>query len=168
MPGFDPAFVARTADAWFGDDEEAARWREWWRLPPATAEKEAVYEEMEAFERALAHAGDVDGQDWGLRLRRMSEVLLSALAAEFADDAGAQTAGASTWLVLLNRRLGEGHVPFRLGHVYPGQRFDPDAMEAVDSLSGNRFLVHRPLSWVVRDLSLAKPRVAQRARVITA
>jgi len=168
MPGFDPAFVADTAAAWFGDNEETVRWREWWQQPPATPQKTAVYAELEAFERELAQGAAADPHDWSPRLRRISEVLLSALDAEFADDAGARLAGATTWLSLLNRRLDEKRVPLRLGRVYPGQRFDPDTMEAVDSLSGNRLLVHQPLSWVVRDLSHPKPRVALRARVITA
>jgi hypothetical protein len=165
MPGFDPAFVARTAAAWFGEDEEAARWRDWWREPPATAEKEAAYGAMFAFDRELATN---QAQDWSPRLRGASEVILAALARDFAEETAAQSSGASVWLGALNRLLGDKRVPYRLGNVYPGQRFDPDVMEAVDSLSGNRLVVHRPLSWVVRDLSGPKSRVALRARVITA
>jgi hypothetical protein len=167
MPGFDPAFVARTADAWFGPDEQAARWRDWWRQPPVTPEKEAAYGELVALERDLT-AGGAEPDDWPPRLRRVSEALLRALTTDFSEDSGAMTSGAAAWLAALNRLLGHGRVPMRWGNVFPGQRFDPDAMEAIDSLSGNRLIVHQPLSWVVRDLSGPKARVALRARVITA
>jgi len=168
MPGFDPESDAHLADPWFDDGEDLLRWREWWRQPPATAEKVAAVAELAALDRELGAAGTRDLGEWAVRLRRVGEVLLAALAADFAEDAAAQLNGASAWLGVLNRRLGEARVALRLGHVYPGQRFDPDAMEAVNSLSGNRFLVHCPLSWVVRDVSQLKARVALRARVITA
>jgi hypothetical protein len=168
MPGFESESDARLTDPWFDDGEDLLRWREWWQQPPATAEKAAALAELAALDRDLATAGSRDLGDWAVRLRRVGEVLLAALGADFADDAAAQLNGASAWLGALNRRLGDARVALRLGHVYPGQRFDPDAMEAVNSLSGNRFLVHCPLSWVVRDVSQPKARVALRARVITA
>jgi len=168
MPGSNPAFDAHSTDPWFEGEGDFIRWREWWRQPPATAEKAAAWSELAALERELALPGVRDLGDWAVRLRRVGEVLLAALAADFAADPTAQLSGAAAWLSALNRRLGEARVALRLGHVYPGQRFDPDAMEAADSLSGNRFLVHCPLSWVVRDVSQPKTRVALRARVITA
>jgi len=168
MPGFDSESDARSADPWFDGEGDLLRWREWWKQPPATAEKATAMAELVALDRDLAPAGARDLGEWAVRLRRVGEVLIAALAADFADDPTAQLNGASAWLGALNRRLGEARVALRLGHVYPGQRFDPDAMEAVDSLSGNRFLVHCPLSWVVRDVSQTKARVALRARVITA
>jgi hypothetical protein len=168
MPRSDSESNALPTDPWFDDGEDLLCWREWWQLPSATAEKAAARVELAALERELASAGARDLGEWAVRLRRVGEVLLAALAADFAEDPAAQLNGASAWLGALNRRLGEARVALRLGHVYPGQRFDPDAMEAVDSLSGNRFLVHCPLSWVVRDVSQPKARVALRARVITA
>ena len=168
MSGSDPASDARSADPWFGDEEDLLPWREWWQQPPATAEKAAARVELAALEGELARAGERDLGEWAVRLRCVGEVLLAALAADFTTDPTAQMNGASAWLSALNRRLAEARVALRLGHVYPGQRFDPDAMEAVDSLSGNRFLVHCPLSWVVRDVSQPKARVALRARVVTA
>ena len=159
---------AYPTDPWFDDGDGLLCWREWWQLPSATAEKATAWTELSALDRELSSAGARDLGEWAVRLRRVGEVLLAALAADFADDPAAQLNGASVWLGALNRRLGEARVALRLGHVYPGQRFDPDAMEAVNSLSGNRFLVHCPLSWVVRDVSQPKTRVALRARVITA
>lgn len=167
MPGPDPASDSRAADPWFGGEEELLRWHEWWILPSPKGEKEAAWSELAALDRDL-RAGGGGCDDWAGRLRRVGEVLLAALAAGFADDPAAQMSGASAWLSVLNRRLASARIALRLGHVYPGQRFDSDAMEAVDSLSGNRFLVHAPLSWVVRDVSQPKARVALRARVITA
>ena len=168
MHGTDPAFDAHPTDPWFDGEDDLLRWHEWWIQPPTTAEKAAAWTELAALDRELRRGGAGDLGDWALRLRRVGEVLLAALAAGFADDPTAQLSGAAAWLSTLNRRLGDARVALRLGHVDPGQRFDPDAMEALDSLSGNRFLVHCPLSWVVRDVSQLKPRVALRARVITA
>ncbi len=168
MPRSDSESDAHPIDPWFGDGDDLLCWREWWQLPSATAEKAAAWAELAALDRDLASAGTRDLGEWAVRLRRVGEVLLAALAADFAEDPAAQLNGASAWLGALNRRLGEARVALRLGHVYPGQRFDPDAMEAVDSLSGNRFLVHCPRSWVVRDVSQPKTRVALRARVVTA
>jgi len=168
MSGSDSASDAHSTDPWFDGEGDLLRWREWWQQPPVTAEKAAATAELAALDRELATAGARELGDWAVRLRRVGEVLLAALAADFATDPAAQLNGAAAWLGALNRRLGEARVALRLGHVYPGQRFDPDAMEAVDSLSGNRFLVHCPLSWVVRDVSQPKARVALRARVITA
>ena len=168
MPGTDPASDAHPTDPWFDGEDDLLRWHEWWIKPPATAEKATASTELAALDRELGRRATGDLGDWAVRLRRVGEVLLAALAAGFADDPTAQLSGAAAWLSTLNRRLGDARVALRLGHVYPGQRFDPDAMEALDSLSGNRFLVHCPLSWVVRDVSQLKPRVALRARVITA
>jgi hypothetical protein len=168
MPGTDPASDAHPTDPWFDGEDDLLRWHEWWIKPPATAEKATASTELAALDRELGRRATGDLGDWAVRLRRVGEVLLAALAADFADDPTAQLSGATAWLSALNRRLGEARVALRLGHVYPGQRFDPDAMEALDSLSGNRFLVHCPLSWVVRDVSQPKTRVALRARVITA
>jgi hypothetical protein len=168
MPGTDPASDAHPTDPWFDGEDDLLRWHEWWIKPPATAEKATASTELAALDRELGRRATGDLGDWAVRLRRVGEVLLAALAADFADDPTAQLSGTTAWLSALNRRLGEARVALRLGHVYPGQRFDPDAMEALDSLSGNRFLVHCPLSWVVRDVSQPKTRVALRARVITA
>jgi hypothetical protein len=168
MPGPDPASSAHPTDPWFDGEGDLRRWHEWWLQPSATAEKAAALAELAVLDREMQRAGSADLGDWALRLRRVGEVLLAALAAEFAEDPTAQLSGAAAWLSVLNRRLGDARVALRLGHVYPGQRFDPDAMEALNSLSGNRFLVHCPLSWVVRDISQLKTRVALRARVITA
>ena len=168
MHGTDPAFDAHPADPWFDGEEDLVRWHDWWIKPPATAEKAVAWTELAVLDRELRQRNSGDLGDWAIRLRRVGEVLLAALAADFADDSASQLSAAAAWLSALNRRLGEARVALRLGHVYPGQRFDPDAMEAIDSLSGNRFLVHCPLSWVVRDVSQPKTRVALRARVITA
>jgi hypothetical protein len=168
MSGSDPAFDAPAADPWFDGDGDSLRWHEWWLQQPASAAKAAAWAELAALDGELGQAGVRDLGEWAVRLRRVGEALLAALAADFATDPNAQLSAAAAWLSALNRRLGEAQVALRLGHVYPGQRFDPDAMEAVDSLSGNRFLVQSPLSWVVRDVSQPKTRVALRARVVTA
>ena len=168
MPGTDSVSDAHPTDPWFDGEQDLVRWHEWWMQQPATAEKSAAWTELAALDRELRRGNAGDLGDWAVRLRRVGEVLLAALAADFAEDPTAQLSGAAAWLSALNRRLGDARVALRLGHVYPGQRFDPDAMEALDSLSGNRFLVHCPISWVVRDVSQLKTRVALRARVITA
>lgn len=168
MPGPDSEFDVQSTDPWFGGEEDLRRWHEWWLQLQSSVGKDSARAELAALDQELRRTGSVDLGDWAVRLRRVGDVLLAALAADFAEEPTAQLSGAAAWLSVLNRRLGDARIALRLGHVYPGQRFDPDSMEAIDSLSGNRFLVHRPLSWVVRDISQPKARVALRARVITA
>jgi hypothetical protein len=92
MHGTDPAFDAHPTDPWFDGEGDLLRWHEWWIQPPTTAEKAAAWTELAALDRELRRGGAGDLGDWALRLRRVGEVLLAALAAGFADDPTAQHA----------------------------------------------------------------------------
>ncbi|HEY0946260.1 MAG TPA: hypothetical protein VGD81_13365 [Opitutaceae bacterium] len=152
---------------WLAGADEAGRWREWWTPQDASDSPARAHEAWGRLEAALAAPLSLTPADWAGLIRTASEELHEALETDFPGDDTAQAA-AGLFLAGLNRELASRRVPVRCGLVFPGARFDPDSMESVGALSGNRFLVHRVCSWLVRDLSGPKPRIAARARVVTA
>jgi hypothetical protein len=152
---------------WLADATDAEPWREWWTATSDAPVRAAAREAWGRLESALASPGSRSPADWADLIRAASEALHASIESDFPGDANAQAA-AGLFLAGLNRELAARRIPVRCGLVFPGARFDPDSMESIGARSGNRFLVQRVCSWLVRDLSGPRQRVAARARVVTA
>jgi hypothetical protein len=153
---------------WLPDDEEIIQLLQWWRTTPApSGDAESTRIAWRQIESALGRPGDFEVADWIGLIRQASESLIAAITTDLPQitDPGA---AANHFLSTLNRELGARRVPIRCGLIFAGSRFDADTMESIDTRSSNRFVVHQVCSWLVRDLSGPQPRIAARARVITA
>lgn len=166
MSAPEPHSTAARID-WLAEAGDAGRWRDWWTAPAAGEALAKAREAWGRLDNALASPRALTPADWAGLIQTASAALHQALEADFPGDPAAQAA-AGLFLAGLNRELTARRVPVRCGLVFPGTRFDPDSMESVGALSGNRFLVHRVCSWLVRDLSGPRPRIATRALVVTA
>lgn len=83
-------------------------------------------------------------------------------------DDEARIEAIQAWSAALRADIEKSLPHLQISPVYPDDAFDHDRMEAVESLSGSRITVKRPLSWIILQRTPEAERVLHRAQVITA